>query len=223
MAKTTQTRTLAELRQAVLDGEHVTEDEYARAKTLAELDQLQAEADRQAAARQAEAERLDAIRAIKTRVIEAEAAADNAADTDLITQAVTRMIRREHDRATVVRQARVDLARLGVTESTTVEGISWANAGMGIADRITIDGRPVTINPYPGRAIADALEQACQAAGATVHTLRPSIDVQQRRKPAVETDEAKRRNEQARQAALERIAKRNAEREAGRREGGFTR
>lgn len=204
MGKTTRQAppSLAELRQRILDGHDVTPAEYAQARTLAELDELQALADAQAAARQAEADRLDHIRQIKARVIDAEAAADDRADTATIRDAVVRIIGRHLSLARAVRAARADLARLGVPEGDEIEGLRWQHAGMGYGDCVAIDGRRLCITANPGFVIADALGDACTVAGSP-HHLSPGVQFDATPKSRIETDDH-------RQARLKRAAEMRA-------------
>lgn len=200
--------TFAELRQRILDGGDVTPEAYERARTLAELDELQRQADQLAAQRQAEAARLDTIRQIKARVLAAENLDGDQADMDAIAEAAARIIRRHKHRAEAVRQAMRALAQQRVQDGQAVEGIAWCNAGMGRPEGITVDGRTLGSYAHPGGPIADALNTACHSAGVQAQLLAPQLHIQASHKQPTPEQIAERERvaERARQAALARIA-----------------
>lgn len=202
------------MKAAILAGEPVTADELARATAADELARLQAEAERLAAERRAEAERRDQIRRVRAEVLAAEQRVDDAGDIAAITEAAARIISRHRRLAEVVRAARVKLARLGVQEGEEVEGVRWRDAWWGRADSIQIGDRTLTVTAYPGQPIALALLAACEQAGVNKHLLRPHIDITHSRpRTREEMAAAERRSEQARQAALARIVERQQETE----------
>jgi len=206
---TTQTPTLAELEARILRGEPVDPGEWTRARALAELAEREAEARRLAAEREAESRRLAEIRQIRADVLAAAADVDDTADIALIAEAAERIIRRHQRLADVVRDARTRLARLGVPERRTVEGIRWRQAGMGYADSVEVDGRVISIIATPGRPIAAALDDACRRAGINPHMLGPFVQLNYSRPPTPEELEARERAAAAaRAAALARIAAR---------------
>ena len=206
---TTQTPTLAELEARILRGEPVDPGEWTRARALAELAELKARAEREAAEREAETRRLAEIRQIRADVLAAAADVDDTADIALIAEAAERIIRRHQRLADVVRDARTRLARLGVPERRTVEGIRWRQAGMGYADSVEVDGRVISIIATPGRPIAAALDDACRRAGINPHMLGPFVQLNYSRPPTPEELEARERAAAAaRAAALARIAAR---------------
>ncbi|MEV7007547.1 hypothetical protein [Streptosporangium sp. NPDC051022] len=178
--------TLEELRQRILDGQDVTPDEYAKARTLAELDELQKLADAQAAARQAEANRLAEVERIKADVLAQYGDLDDdAADADLIRQAAARLITRAKGRQSAINYGMANLRRLRLAESEEVAGAQWRNAGMGTSDAVILDGRRLGILP-PGPAIADALAGALADAGVQRGYLAPLIHVHGKARPRQE-------------------------------------
>lgn len=203
-----QTPTLAELEARLAAGEPVDPDEWMRARALAELADLRARAEREAAEREAEARRLAEIRQVRDDVLAAAADVEHDdADIALIAEAAERIIRRHQRLADVVRDARTRLARLGVPERRTVEGIRWRQAGMGYADSVEVDGRTISIIATPGRPIAAALDDACRRAGINPHLLGPFVQLNYTRPPTPEERQARERAAAAaRAAALARIA-----------------
>lgn len=199
--------TLAELEARALAGEPVDPEEWTRARALAELAELKTRAAREAAEREAEAKRLAEIRQIRDDVLNAAADVDDTADLALIAEAAERIIRRHQRLADVARDARSRLARLGVPERHTVEGIRWRQAGMGYADSVEVEGRTISIISTPGRPLAAALDDACRRAGINSRLLGPFVQLNYTRPPTPEELEARERAAAAaRAAALARIA-----------------
>ncbi|GHE28684.1 hypothetical protein GCM10017673_33970 [Streptosporangium violaceochromogenes] len=179
MPKTTQKAppSLAELRQRILDGHDVTPAEYAQARTIAELDELQALAEVQAAARQAEADRVAHVEQVKAEILSQAGDTDaDQADADLIRDAAARIITRAKNRYAAVNHGIASLRRLGLTEGEEYAGATWKNASMGLSDAVIIDGRRIGQTPA-GPALADALAGALADAGVQRGYLAPLIHV----------------------------------------------
>lgn len=144
---TTEPPTFAELRQRILDGGDVTPEEYERARVLAELDELQQQADQRAATRQAEAERAARFDDLRTRargILDQRQQRDTLADT--LRQTLAEMIRiqdaMEADRDAVIS----GLLAEGIRPGNEDHGIGWANAdAFTQADHIRLDGNRVAL------------------------------------------------------------------------------
>ncbi|MFG1619524.1 hypothetical protein ACGFI3_42800 [Nonomuraea wenchangensis] len=179
MAKTSEpTPSLDELKARLLAGDQtVTADQLGRAAEIALWEDLRRQAEALQAAEQAEADRLDAIRAIKASVLAAESLDDDQADMLAITEAAARIITRHRERATAVGDAKGALMRQRVPEGEQVEGIAWNNAGMGRPEGVTVDGRRLAASSYPGAVIADAILQALTDAGVRRQVIAPHVQL----------------------------------------------
>jgi hypothetical protein len=188
--------TFAELRQRILDGGTVSEDEYARAKTLAELDELQAIAEQQAAARQAEAERTARIAEIGEKLTAAFDDEGDEADLEIIRTAVASIAQRADRRRQAFDAAFGALAREGVPISgQPVAGATRHPYGMGLGERIEIDGRTITY-VAPGRNVSDAIVSGLADAGKGRGFLVPGVELGGKRKTRTETPEQAKQREQ---------------------------
>lgn len=170
---------LDELKARILAGdETVTAEELAHATEVALWEDLRKQAAAKMAAEQAEAERLDQIAQVRADILAADQADDDQADTDAITDAVARIIARHMQRAQVVGEARGRLHRLGIPAGGSPEdahGLTWHQAGMGMPESVTIDGRRLTATAYPGAAIADAIARGAADAQINRHRLAPHL------------------------------------------------
>lgn len=210
MAKTSEPPpSLNDLKARLLAGDDtVTAEQLARAAEVAEWEDLRRRAAELKAAEEAEAARLDAIREIRAKVLDAASLDDDQADIDAIAEAAARIIRRHKHRAEAVRQAMRALAQQRVQDGQAVEGIAWYKAGMGRPEGITVDGRTLGSSAHPGGPIADALNTACHSAGVQTQLLAPQLRIQASHKQPTPEQIAEREHvaERARQAALARIA-----------------
>lgn len=155
--------TFAELRQRIIAGGDVSPEAYERARTLAELDELQQIADTQAAARQAEQERtarFDALRARAQHIVDQRQQRDDLAEQ--IRQAAADMIRiqdaMEAEQGAVIHA----LVGEGIRAGQEDHGIGWANANAFTrADHIRLDDLVVSAGN-----VRAPIELALGAAGA---------------------------------------------------------
>lgn len=157
-SNTTEAPTYAELRQRVLDGQHVDGDEYLKAKTLAELDELQTLADQQAAARQAEAERrarFDELRTRAQRIVDHQQQRDALAEQ--VRQAVAEMFRLQADMEAEQGAIIGALLGEGIRAGNEAHGIGWSNAdAYTMRDFLRLDDQRVSAGNVKV-AIQDAL------------------------------------------------------------------
>ncbi|MFG1617357.1 hypothetical protein ACGFI3_31730 [Nonomuraea wenchangensis] len=170
---------LNDLKARLLAGDDtVTAEQLARAAEVQQWEDLRRQAAELKAAEEAEADRLDAVRAIKARVLAAESLDDDQADMRAITEAAARIITRHGNRAQAVRDAIRDLAKQRVHDGgDPIEGIRWNNAGMGRPEGVTVDGRHLSASSYPGAVIADAILQALTDAGVRRQVITPHVQL----------------------------------------------
>ncbi|SDQ98675.1 hypothetical protein SAMN04489764_2915 [Thermostaphylospora chromogena] len=200
---------VAELRERVLAGETVTEDEWMKARMRAELDELRAIADQRAAEQQAAEQRRQRVREIRETLLDAVRAVDDAPD-------MVAAIRAEMQRSEITREAYRELARL-IPERQAVEGVRWLRAAMARGDSVEIDGRLIPISARPGEPVARLIHAACTEVGVSRYLLSPQVQVQAvRRAPtSEEIAELERRRKEAQKRAWRRIADRAAGQDGG--------
>ncbi|WP_030919004.1 hypothetical protein [Streptosporangium amethystogenes] len=204
---TTKTRTAAEtldaLKARILAGdETVTAEELAQTTHAAEHEKLLQQAAEILAAEQAEADRLDRVRAIAEQLLTAYDDPGENDDIEALRAAVASIVRRADRRKEAFREAYGALAREGVRiGDEPTAGISRREAAMGVSDRVVVGEQTITY-VAPGRTIADAISSALGDLGKSDGILAPGLLVRGKREPRQETAEQAQRREEMRQAML---------------------
>ncbi|WP_327105439.1 hypothetical protein [Nonomuraea glycinis] len=199
---------LADLKARLLDGdETVTAEQLAHAAELAQWEDLRRQAAELKAAEEAEADRLDRITATGRQLVASFDDDGDAADLDIIRDAVASIAQRADRRKEAFSAAFGALTREGVpVDGQPVAGVTRHLHGMGLGERIVIDGRTVTYIA-PGKSVSDAIASGLGDVGKSLGYLSPGLVIAGRRKPRTETPEQAADREARREAARAYIAK----------------